>query len=39
VKDLVACSGIELVERGMHDLKGLPGEWGLFSAGRGSRSG
>ena len=30
VKDLVAGSGIGFRERGMHALKGLPGEWPLF---------
>ena len=32
VKDLVAGSGIEFVERGSHVLKGVPGEWDLLSA-------
>jgi class 3 adenylate cyclase len=31
VKDLVAGSGIEFEDRGMHALKGVPGEWRLFS--------
>jgi len=31
VKDLVAGSGIEFVERGRHTLKGVPGEWNLFA--------
>lgn len=31
VKDLVAGSGIEFVERGSHELKGIPGEWRLFA--------
>jgi len=31
VKDLVAGSGIEFVERGPHELKGIPGEWRLFA--------
>jgi DNA-binding NarL/FixJ family response regulator len=30
VKDLVAGSGIEFVDRGEHDLKGLPDRWRLF---------
>ena len=30
VKDLVAGSGIEFDDRGLHDLKGVPGEWRLF---------
>lgn len=32
VKDLVVGSGIEFAERGEHQLKGVPGEWRLFSA-------
>ena len=32
VRDLVAGSGIEFVERGTHELKGVPGEWDLLSA-------
>jgi class 3 adenylate cyclase len=31
VKDLVAGSGIEFVDRGEHELKGVPGTWRLFS--------
>ncbi|MFL5839179.1 MAG: adenylate/guanylate cyclase domain-containing protein [Thermoleophilaceae bacterium] len=31
VKDLVAGSGIEFESRGLHVLKGVPGEWQLFS--------
>jgi class 3 adenylate cyclase len=31
VKDLVAGSGIEFMDRGLHDLKGLPGAWRLFA--------
>jgi class 3 adenylate cyclase/pimeloyl-ACP methyl ester carboxylesterase len=31
VKDLVAGSGIEFAERGVHQLKGVPGEWRLYS--------
>jgi pimeloyl-ACP methyl ester carboxylesterase len=34
VKDLVAGSGIEFADRGLHDLKGVPGEWRLFSVAR-----
>lgn len=30
VKDLVAGSGIQFVDRGTHLLKGVPGEWRLF---------
>ena len=32
VKDLVAGSGIELVDRGEHQLKGVPGIWRLYTA-------
>jgi class 3 adenylate cyclase len=31
VKDLVAGSGLELEDRGMHYLKGVPDEWRLFA--------
>jgi class 3 adenylate cyclase len=31
VKDLVAGSGIEFHDRGIHTLKGVPGEWGVFA--------
>jgi pimeloyl-ACP methyl ester carboxylesterase len=31
VRDLVAGSGIEFDERGMHELKGIPGTWQLFA--------
>jgi pimeloyl-ACP methyl ester carboxylesterase len=30
VKDLVAGSGIDFEERGVHTLKGVPGEWRLY---------
>jgi class 3 adenylate cyclase len=30
VKDLVVGSGVEFAERGVHRLKGVPGEWRLF---------
>ena len=32
VKDLVAGSGIEFEDKGAHELKGVPGEWRLYSA-------
>jgi class 3 adenylate cyclase len=32
VKDLVAGSGIAFEERGVHELKGVPGEWRLYTA-------
>jgi class 3 adenylate cyclase len=31
VKDLVVGSGIKFADMGKHDLKGIPGEWSLFS--------
>ena len=34
VKDLVAGSGIRFHERGLADLKGVPGEWRLYSVER-----
>jgi class 3 adenylate cyclase len=34
VKDLVAGSGIEFNDRGAHELKGVPGEWHLYSVAR-----
>ena len=32
VKDLVAGSGIQFEERGLHQLKGVPGQWRLLAA-------
>jgi pimeloyl-ACP methyl ester carboxylesterase len=32
VKDLVAGSGINFADRGMHELKGVPGQWRLYAA-------
>ncbi len=34
IKDLVAGSGIEFEDRGLHSLKGIPGEWRLFTVQR-----
>ena len=31
VKDLVAGSGLRFVDRGTHNLHGVPGEWRLFT--------
>jgi class 3 adenylate cyclase len=31
VKDLTIGSGIEFCDRGEHELKGVPGKWGLFA--------
>jgi class 3 adenylate cyclase len=33
VTDLVAGSGIQFVDRGIHELKGVPQPWQLFSVG------
>jgi pimeloyl-ACP methyl ester carboxylesterase/class 3 adenylate cyclase len=35
VKDLVAGSGIEFEDRGLHELQGMPGEWRLYRVERG----
>lgn len=32
VKDLLAGAGLDLVDRGTHALKGVPGEWRLCAA-------
>jgi class 3 adenylate cyclase len=32
VRDLVAGSGLAFVDRGQHELKGIPGTWHLFAA-------
>src|SRR5438552_10291026 len=32
VKDLVAGSGLAFEDRGLHELKGIPGEWRLYAA-------
>lgn len=37
VKDLVAGSGIDFVDRGAAELKGIPGEWRLFAVGSTTR--
>jgi class 3 adenylate cyclase/pimeloyl-ACP methyl ester carboxylesterase len=34
VKDLVAGSGIAFQDRGLHELKGVPGEWRLYAVSR-----
>jgi hypothetical protein len=35
VRDLIAGSGIDLEDRGVHTLKGIPGQWQLLAvAGR-----
>lgn len=30
VKDLIVGSGLELMDRGVHQLKGVPGDWALY---------
>jgi class 3 adenylate cyclase len=37
VRDLVAGSGIEFVDRGVHRLKGIDSEWRLFAPVNASR--
>jgi class 3 adenylate cyclase len=37
VRDLVMGSGMDLADRGTHELKGVPGEWRLFAVGAGER--
>lgn len=32
VKDLIAGSGLDFEDRGLHELKGIPGEWRLYAA-------
>jgi class 3 adenylate cyclase len=34
VRDLVVGSGITFEDRGLHELKGVPGEWRVFAVGR-----
>ena len=36
VKDLVAGSGLQFHDRGVHELKGVPGVWRLFAAAPGT---
>jgi class 3 adenylate cyclase len=38
VKDLVAGSGMTFQEHGVHQLKGIPGEWCLYSVAAGATS-
>lgn len=37
VKDLVAGSGVQFADRGLHTLKGVTGDWRLFAAGYGAK--
>ena len=34
VRDLVAGSGLQFADRGVHSLKGVPGEWRLYAVDR-----
>jgi YVTN family beta-propeller protein len=34
VRDLAAGAGLHFEDRGVHELKGVPGEWGLFAVAR-----
>jgi len=36
VKDLVPGSGLEFEDSGVHELKGIPGDWRLFAVSRSS---
>ena len=36
VKDLVAGSGLTFEDRGLHELKGIPGEWRLYGVAKSS---
>jgi class 3 adenylate cyclase len=36
VRDLVAGSGLAFEDRGLHELKGIPGEWRLYAVERSS---
>jgi len=31
VKDLVVGAGLRFEDRGVHELKGVPGRWGLYA--------
>jgi class 3 adenylate cyclase len=37
VRDLVAGSGLRFQDRGIHNLRGVPGEWRLFDVERVQR--
>jgi class 3 adenylate cyclase len=37
VRDLVAGSGLGFVDRGLHRLKGVPGEWGVMAVEAGGK--
>jgi hypothetical protein len=33
VKDLIAGSGLSLTDRGVYELKGVPGRWRVYAVG------
>ena len=37
VRDLAAGSGLTFEDRGVRELKGVPGEWHVYAVGRRSR--
>jgi hypothetical protein len=37
VRDLVAGSGLQFEERGIRNLKGVPGTWPLYAVARNTR--
>jgi class 3 adenylate cyclase len=39
VRDLMVGSDLTFVERGLHELKGLPGVWGLYAASKQAEAG
>jgi class 3 adenylate cyclase len=39
VRDLMVGSDLTFVERGAHELKGLPGVWGLYAARKQAEAG
>ena len=39
VRDLMVGSGLTLADRGSHELKGVPGVWGLYAARKDARAG
>ena len=38
VRDLVAGSGLQFEDRGVHTLKGVPGNWSLYAVARNRRA-
>jgi len=39
VRDLMVGSGLSLADRGLHGLKGVPGQWGLYAVRREAERG